>query len=165
MEIPEIHIIDKIHWQFFGTLTYRKVPKSERIRRKLLFKYLRLVAKQFEMPFDHLHWVVREEDGEATGRTHFHYLLAGLNRRCENRNTCFWLMDCWDKSMGIGHARVHRYDPRLGAGAYLVKELAGFNDRSLGGDFYESAKFSGPGCQLIIANTTRKVAARRSKRR
>lgn len=164
METPEIHALNKIHWQFFGTLTFKRERMSDRVRHSLLFAHLRAIAKQFGLPFDHLLWVVRKEDGETFGRTHFHYLIAGLDRRYENRSTCFWLMSCWEHTQGAGHARVHRFDPRLNAGGYLLKGGA-FNDRTLGGDHYESAKFLSPDRELMIANTVWKVARRRSKKR
>lgn len=36
------------------------------------------------MPFGKLLRVLREKDGESSGRVHFHFLLAGLDRRDAN---------------------------------------------------------------------------------
>ncbi|MDF1658699.1 MAG: hypothetical protein P1U58_13880 [Verrucomicrobiales bacterium] len=164
MEIPEIHVLNKVHWQFFGTLTFKKEKMLERDRLNMWFALLRQTGRQFHTPFHHLLWVLRQEQGEQFGRTHFHYLLAGLDRHVENPTTCFWLMSRWEQLNG-GYSRVHEFDPRLGAGSYLVKEGGAFNDHTLGGDHYESAKFSSPDCELMIANSVWKVARRTSERR
>ena len=163
MEIPEIHVLNKVHWQFFGTLTFKKERMAEKHRLGMWFALLRLTARNFDMRFQKLLWVLRQEKGEQFGRTHFHYLLAGLERRCANSSTCFWLMDCW-KKRGGGMSRVHVFDPRLNGGSYMLKTQYGFSDRTLGGDHYESAKFSSPDCELMIANSVWKVAKRRFKR-
>ena len=76
METPELHVINKIHWQFFGTLTFKRDRMVERWRLGMWFALLRLTAKQFEIPFPKLLWVLRQEKGEQFGRIHFHYLLA-----------------------------------------------------------------------------------------
>ena len=60
-------------------------------------------------------------------------------------------------------SRVHVFDPRLNAGSYMLKEQHGFNDHTLGGDHYESAKFSSQDCELMIADSVWKVAKRRSR--
>ena len=163
METPELHVINKIHWQFFGTLTFRRERMLERWRLGMWFALLRLTAKQFETPFPKLLWVLRQEKGEQFGRIHFHYLLAGLDRRCANITTCHWLMNCWE-NRGGGMSRVHVFDPRLNAGSYMLKEQYGFNDHTLGGDHYESAKFSSQDCELMIANSVWKVAKRRFRK-
>lgn len=161
MEVPETHVMNKVHWQFFGTLTFKKERMAERHRLGMWFALLRQTGKQFKTPFPNLLWILRQERGELFGRTHFHYLLAGLDRRVEHPTTCFWLMNRWEQLNG-GMSRVHVFDPRLGAGAYMLKGEGAFNDRTLGGDTYESTKFASPDCELMIANSVWKVARRRS---
>lgn len=163
MEIPEIHVLNRIRWQFFGTLTFKSERLSQRKRMGMWFALLRQVSRQFKVPYKHLLWVLRQEDGEKFGRTHFHYLLAGLDRRCEIPTTCFWLMNRWERLKG-GMSRVTVFDPRLSAGSYILKDLGGFNDSTLGGGFYESAKLSSQDCQLTIADAVWKVASRQQKR-
>jgi hypothetical protein len=163
MEIPEIHILNQIYWQFFGTLTFRSERLSERKRYGMWFALLRQISRQYKVPFERLLWVLRIEQGEKFGRTHFHYLLAGLDRRYENPTTCFWLMNGWE-TLGGGMSRVSVFDPRLNAGSYILKDLDRFNDNTLGGGFYESAKFSSQDCQLMIADAVWNVARRRLKR-
>lgn len=164
MEIPEIHVLNRIHWQFFGTVTFRSERLSERKRFGMCFALLRQTSKEFQVPFRRLLWVLRREDGEKTGRTHFHYLLAGLNRRFENPTTCFWLMNRWEQLRG-GMSRVSVFDPRLNAGSYILKDLNRFDDSTLGGGYYESSKFSSEDSQLTIADAVWKVAKRQMKRR
>ncbi len=158
MELPEIHVLNRIRWQFFGTLTFKSMRISERKRHHMWYAFLRQSARHFHMPFERLLWVLRNEEGEITGRLHFHFLLAGLDRRYQNPSTCFWLMDQWEQLKG-GMARVTVFDPRLNAGAYILKDLT-LDDASLGGGFYESAKFGGGECQLTIAHSVWKTAKR-----
>ena len=50
-------------------------------------------------------------------------------------------MDLWEK-LGGGMARVSVFDPRLNAGAYILKDLNAFGDSTLAGGYHESGKFS-----------------------
>jgi hypothetical protein len=52
---------------------------------------------------------------KATGRRHFHFLLAGLPAEACTMRTCFALKNGWESRKG-GMARVSRFDPRLDAG-------------------------------------------------
>ena len=58
-----------------------------------------------------------------------------------NLRTCFWHQDEWDKPEG-GMARVRVFNPRLNPRSYTLTR-GGVDDASLGGDAYESARFSG----------------------
>lgn len=57
-------------------------------------------------------------------------------------------------------ARIHVFDSRLNAGSYILKR-SGFDER-VGGDAYESAKFSHKACELMLADRVWKVAGWRS---
>jgi hypothetical protein len=160
METPEIHVLNRINWQFFGTLTFKSERLSERVRLQMFFAYLRQFCRQFGLKFPKLLWCLRQEQGELTGRRHFHYLIAGAPASLVYLTTCFWLQDKWEK-LGGGMARVHVFDPRLNAGAYILKQ-SGLDDASLGGDAYESAKFSGKACELLLADRLWEVAQWRS---
>lgn len=163
MELPEIHVLNRIRWQFFGTLTFKSERLSQRKRYHMWYAFLRQSARHFRLPFHRLLWVLRDERGESTGRAHFHFLLAGLDRRNLNPSSCFWLMHQWEQLRG-GMARVSVFDPRLNGGSYILKDLA-FNDSTLGGGFYESARFGCEACQLTIANSVWKTAKKQVKRR
>lgn len=162
MELPEIHVLNRIRWQFFGTLTFTSERISQRRRYHMWYAFLRRTAKQYRMPFSRLLWVLREEQGEKFGRVHFHFLLAGLERRNLNRSSCFWLIDQWKQRKG-GMAQVTLFDPRLNAGGYILKDLANFDDSTLGGGAYESAKFGSDTCQLTIAHSVWKMAKRQQQ--
>jgi hypothetical protein len=69
-------------------------------------------------------------------------------------------MDKWEKLDG-GMARIHVFDSRLNAGSYILKRK-GF-DESIGGDAYESAKFSSKACELMLAKCVWEVAGWRSE--
>ena len=160
METPEIHVLNRINWQFFGTLTFKSERLPERVRLAMFFAHLRQFCRQFGLKFPKLLWCLRQEQGELTGRRHFHYLIAGAPASLANLTTCFWLQDEWEK-LGGGMARVHVFDPRLNAGAYILKQT-GLDDASFGGDAYESAKFSGKACELLLADRLWEVAQWRS---
>jgi hypothetical protein len=157
MEAPEIHVLKEIPWQFFGTLTFKQERLPERIRLSMFFALLRKSAKAHRVPFKKLLWCLRQEDGEATGRRHFHFLLAGLPPEACSIRTCFALKNGWEALKG-GMARVSLFDPRLDAGSYLTKPPAGLADP---GDAYESAKFGSSTCSLMIAEAVWKFAASR----
>ena len=160
MEIPEIHVLNRIRWQFFGTLTFKSVRISDRRRHHMWFAFLRQAARRLEAgDFHRLLWVLRAELGARTGRFHFHFLLAGLPARAACPASCFFLMDLWEKLRG-GMARVEVFDPRLNAGAYITKDLAPPGNASLARGFHESGKFSWGDCQLTIANSVWRAAQR-----
>jgi hypothetical protein len=120
METPELHILNKIAWQFFATLTFKSERLPERVRLPVFFAMLREFRAQFDLEFPYLLWCLRQERGESLGRRHFHCLLAGVRGALVNLTTCFWLMDKWEE-LGGGMARIHVFDPRLNAGSYILK--------------------------------------------
>jgi hypothetical protein len=122
------------------------------------FGLLRHSAKAHGVPFKKLLWCLRMEHGEATGRRHFHFLLAGLPAEALTLRTCFALKNAWEGMFKGGMARVTRFDPRLDAGSYLTKPDGPADP----GDAYESAKFGSGACSLMIAQAVwRFVAAKR----
>lgn len=158
-EVPEVHVLNKIGWQFFGTLTFRSERIPERVRLSMFFALLRQYSRQFDIKFRCLLWCLRQEAGEQFGRRHYHYLLAGAREALANQSTCFWLMDKWEK-LGGGMARVHVFDSALNGGSYILKRN-GFSGVDLG-DSYESAKFSSKACELMLADRVWEVAKWRS---
>ena len=160
METAELHVINKIAWQFFATLTFKSERLPERVRLALFFALLREFCVQFDLKFPYLLWCLRQEQGETLGRRHFHCLLAGAREALVNLTTCFWLMDKWEK-LGGGLARIHVFDPRLNAGSYILKRN-GFVKAVDLGDAYESGKFASKACELMLADRVWKVAEWRS---
>lgn len=155
METPEIHVLNRIDWQFFCTFTFKSERLPERVRIGLFFALLRQFGTQFGVKFPFLLWCLRQESGEMTGRRHFHALIAGAQTSLRNPTTCFWLMDKWEK-LGGGMARVHVFDSRLNAGSYILKQSG--LETNLGGDAHESAKFSSKACELMLADRVWEVA-------
>ena len=160
MESPDIDKLRRIDWQFFGSLSFKSERLPERVRLSVYFATMREVAKQFRVFFPNLLWCLRQEDGESTGRRHFHYLLAGLPRQVVNTASRFFQMATWEQ-VGGGMARVHRFDPRLNGAGYILKCLGETAD---GGDSYESAKFGGGHCHLMLSNAAERVIRLRSMR-
>jgi hypothetical protein len=160
MEAPEIHVLNRIGWQVFGTLTFKSERLPERVRVSLFFALLRESKAIFGLKLIRLLWCLRQESGEVTGRRHFHFLLAGAPERTVIPTSCFWLQDKWEK-LGGGMARIHVFDSSLNAGSYIMKRC-GFGE-SIGGDAYESAKFSDKACELMLADRVWKVAGWRSE--
>jgi hypothetical protein len=158
-DVPEVHVLNKVEWQLFATLTFKSERLPERVRLGLFFALLREFCSQFRLKSPHLLWCLRQESGETFGRRHFHCLLAGAREALVNPATCFWLMDKWEK-LGGGMARIHVFDSRLNAGSYILKRN-GFNAVDLG-DAYESAKFASKACELMLADRVWKVAGWRS---
>ncbi len=148
METPELHLLTQVRWQFFGTLTFKQERLPERVRLSMYFAILRKAAAEFGVYFPRLPWCLRQENGEQFGRRHFHFFLAGLPRHAVNRTTCFFLMAQWEQ-IGGGMARVKEYDPMLNGVGYVLKCLGYGPDP---GDLYESAKFGGRQCELMLSD-------------
>lgn len=136
MEAPEMFILQRQAWQMFGTLTFKEEVMSNARRLCMVFAWLRQSAKKFRLFFPHLPWCLRMENGEMTGRRHFHFLLAGMPAAAIHKTTFFWLMHKWEK-LGGGMARIRRFDPSLTGLDYITKCMS----RPDGGDLYEFEKF------------------------
>lgn len=158
MESADIFVLKEVPWQFFGTLTFKQARVTERRRLCMWYSLLRHTAKAQGVTFKKLLWCLRMEHGEATGRRHFHFLLAGLPSTALNLRTCFALKNGWESLFKGGMARVSVFDSRLDAGSYMTKP-DGFADP---GDVYESVKFGSGTCSLMIAQAVwRFVEAKR----
>lgn len=173
MEIPDVHLMDKVAWQIFGTLTFKSERLSFARRQRMWFAEVRTLSRWHHVHFSKLDWVLRIEQGEATGRTHFHCLIGGLPKTAVSGGVRFQREDgSWDVGnrtthsleakwarMGLDPAdkqnRISRfslYDARLNGASYLVKCLGVENSR-LGKDIYESAKFAWEDRQLILSDS------------
>jgi hypothetical protein len=159
MEVPEVHVLNRVGWQFFGTLTFKSERLPERVRLGLYFALLRESKTVLGTKFAYLLWCLRQERGEMGGRRHFHFLLAGTQERTVIPTSCFWLQAKWEQ-LGGGMARIRVFDTRLNAGSYMLSR-SGF-DENIGADVYESAKFSDKACELMLADRVWKVAGWRS---
>lgn len=178
MEIPEIHVIGRIEWQIFGTLTFKKANHPEAERRKMWFAEVRSLAKWYHVYFPDLLWVLRIEQGESTGRTHYHCLIGGLPEAAVSGGKRFLREDgTWDRGNRTTHAleakwarmglnpadkkdRISRfslYDARPNGVSYIAKCLGDEHGR-LEKDLYESGKFNLLENQLILSDSIHSVA-------
>ena len=110
MEASEVHILIQQSWQLFGTFTFKDDVLSTARRFNMFFASLRQSAKQFRLYFPGLPWCLRMEDGELTGRRHFHFLLAGFHAQSIHFTTCYWMTHKWEE-LGGGMARVRQFNP------------------------------------------------------
>lgn len=134
----------KIDWDFFGTLTFRKVP-NRALRKKCIFHYLRSVARAYgsrDWKWD-LQWAVRHEFGEMTHRPHFHFLLKMKTDHTWSNATAAahhleWI---WQEEVAgsAGFADVRTYDPSLSGAEYIMKADQGWFTSAA--NQYEMTKF------------------------
>lgn len=172
MELPEIHTLDNIEWQIFGTLTFKKATMPHQSRLKMWFALTRTLSKDCRVYFPNLLWVLRFEHGERTLRPHFHCLIGGLpawavsdGRRFKRENgswdfnngTCKALEARWS-TMGLHPkdkqkrlSRFSLYDARLNGAAYLIKCLGG--DSRLAADAHETRRFFQDSTELTISDS------------
>src|SRR5258706_13619776 len=115
---PELNALSRVDWQFFCTLTFKK-ETSERVRLTMFFSWLRTIGENAGVHFKRMLWCLRVEKGEATGRLHFHSVIAGLPPHFVNRMTCMATMAIWEKHGG-GMARVSQYSSALDGIDYIL---------------------------------------------
>jgi len=129
-----------VDWQVFGTLTWRSSRLgSVRSRESDVWEFLREISEGnrdcsrfFEMPI-----CVRWERGEAGGRPHAHFLMAGLSK--VSVDWCFKCSAKWFVSRGLGRLRVYGMSNRAGEiVSYVTKGFSCTNRKNT----YELGKFS-----------------------
>lgn len=139
----------RIQWDLFATLTFAgKVPKAN-MAYGLAFRWLQELAKAGGVPYKRLLIALRGEEGEATGRFHFHCLVGGtatcnyhtLQHRAE------WL---WKLQTGGARVDVRQYDRSLAGADYVCK--------CLGANAYELNKYSFANTVTLSASVVRLIA-------
>lgn len=181
MEIPEVHIMSRIDWQVFGTLTFKSESLTCGRRQKMWFAELRALSRWQHVHFSKLLWVLRIEQGEVTGRTHFHCLIGGLPEAAVMGGITFrradGSLDCGNRlthalegkwaRLGLNPAdkqnRISRfslYDARLNGASYIIKCLGAEDSGRLSKDIYETAKFMWDDRQLILSDSVHRVVER-----
>jgi hypothetical protein len=153
---PELFSLSLVEWQLFCTFTFKQLRLSERVRLAMFFALLRTQAGNFGLHFKRVMWVLRRENGESTGRYHFHALIAGLPAHVKHKGTCLAIMKIWER-IGGGMARVTEYDPQLDGVDYILKNgeqvISSLASRRAG-DYYELTKFGGT-CDLMMSESLR----------
>ncbi len=155
---PEIYALSLIEWQLFASLTFKSAKLADAVRMKMFFALMRKQAENFGVHFKKTIWCLRTEAGEATGRLHFHALIAGFPKHAATTATCFSFMKIWEQ-LGGGMARVTIYSPSLDGVGYVLKGCETEYQRT-GGDYYETQKF-GKRCDVMLSESVFRVLAGR----
>ena len=83
---PDAWILARMEWDIFGTLTWAEVPPKS-VQDKCVAELIRRVARHvYKSTQLDILWAVRHEEGEATGRDHFH-ILIGAHQNAPHSNT------------------------------------------------------------------------------
>lgn len=159
MALPEAYILAQCRkWRVFGTGTFSGLTTpTDSEQRRLVMAFLYESARVAGVPFGGLLWATRQEFGELGKRVHYHWLL-GAEGWTPTLGQCFTLNARWDALPRCGFSRNHIFDTRLDASRiveYVTKCLSGSQTegRNLGGDFYESAKFSSSAASVTLSNS------------
>ena len=155
---PEIFALSLIEWQLFASLTFKSAKLADPVRMKMFFALMRKQADNFGVHFKKTIWCLRMEAGEATGRLHFHALIAGFPQHAATTATCFSFMKIWEQ-LGGGMARVTVYSPSLDGVGYVLKGCEAEYQRT-GGDYYETQKF-GKRCDVMLSESVFRVLSGR----
>jgi hypothetical protein len=149
METALTYTLQRVGWQFFGTLTFKSVRLPERVRLAMFFALVRRLCRWFKVPFRRCVWALRQEPGEIGGRLHFHVLIAGLPPEAVQVATCMSIKAQWER-IGGGMARVREYDSRQQGLEYTLKCL---NMTNGGANLYEVGKFSHSADEVMLSNS------------
>jgi len=143
----DAYTLEKIDWDFFGTLTFAKVPPRI-VMLRMIHEFLRRVGAKFKCDYQWgLHWVVRHELGEMGGRPHFHFLIKLPGSATSNKTTSLHILKhLWKltsekpgKIKAGGFVDIRTYDSSRNAASYVVKGTGWDNSKA---NEYELAKFS-----------------------
>ena len=149
METALTYTLQRVHWQFFGTLTFKSAKLPERVRLGMFFALVRSAWRWHKIPFRKCVWVLRQEHGEIGGRLHFHFLIAGLPLYAVQVATAMSIKAQWQE-LGGGMARVRKFDSREQGLEYLLKDL---NVTNAGANLYEVTKFSYSADEVMLSNS------------
>ena len=149
METALTYTLQRVRWQFFGTLTFKSAKLPERVRLSMFFALVRTLCRWHKVPFRQCVWALRQEHGEIGGRLHFHFLIAGLPPYAVQDATCMSLKAQWEV-LGGGMARVRKYDSREPGLEYLLKCL---HVPDAGANLYEVTKFSHSADEVMLSNS------------
>ena len=156
MESADIHVLARVEWHFFGSLTYKGKVPSERFRNSMWSGFTYQAARVCRSRPSLLTWCRREERGDMFGRLHQHFLLRLEDRSFVNLGTCFTLAAKWEHEMGGGMARIRLFDPSLAGVDYTCKNLGG-------GDTYEAKKFNETSARLTLSHRLQETLKREAR--
>lgn len=153
-----LHVLRRVDWQLFCTLTFRGVAPTVGPAKGAFFAWLRTMSRSNKRAF--IDWrdiqaVVRYELGGIGGRPHLHILFAGLPHDWLCRSGRLRMAQHWSgiridkdffptgkvgfartkEELGYGIAEVLAFDSSLDGVAYIFKpgiayEFSRFTDRA-----------------------------------
>jgi len=143
-----------------GTFSGSRTP-SDRARVCSLFAFMRGVARLSGIHFHRLVWASRDELGEIGGRAHYHWLI-GSDDWQPSVADMFRLNHLWGGIRGCGFSRNHLFNAELNGVDYVTKCMSGSAlGGTVGGDYYESSKFSLSGSKVTLSNALVRVVGGR----
>jgi hypothetical protein len=105
METADEWQLKLIHWQYFGTLTWRQTKLGScKSREHDVEEFLRRWATREERKRDDLPSAIRWEKGEIGDRPHCHFLLAGF--QSASLNTAYRQRAIWKTHYGLCRIRL-----------------------------------------------------------
>ena len=175
---PDSWILARMEWDIFGTLTWAEVPPRS-VQEKCIAEFTRRVAKQvYKVPSTlDLLWGYRYEEGEKTGRPHWHCLIGAHQKAPTSNKTTIakQIKHIWENDVKqnktkykpcVGFADVRAYDSSKAGAEYICKpalsardfyELQKFNDGFKNREFFDATAVSlGPRLILEIAKMRNK---------
>jgi len=142
---PDTYVLNSVEWQAFGSLTFR-AERNAKMSIPLFLRVNRRAEALWGCKGDSW-WVLREEQGEAFGRNHVHFLVGGFPAkffsvekgvtRMEffSSTGCLWWVHEWTVMVRGGWARVRPINELCEtANEYIAKgrsnryEMDKFND-------------------------------------
>jgi hypothetical protein len=144
---PDSWILGKVEWDAFCTFTWAVVPPPT-VQEKCIAELTRRIAKQIYKvsSTNDFVWGFRYEEGESTGRPHWHALIGAYQNRSTNKHIiAHQISHIWENEVKstkskkyrpcVGHAKVRAYDSSKAGAEYICKPALSARD------FYELQKF------------------------
>jgi hypothetical protein len=139
----------RVQWDFFATLTFAGTVPKPQIAYGLAYRWLQELAKKCGRPYNRLLIALRGEEGEQTGRFHFHCLVGGTATR-NYRTLLHQAEHLWKLQTGGARVAVRQYDRSLAGAEYVTK--------CLGANAYELRKYSFANTVTLSASVVRLIA-------
>ena len=119
-DLPEAFHLYRFKWQIFGHLTFKN-QLAPKICHHMYFATLRQVYELNAIYFPNAQWALRKEHGSRQDLCpHFHFLIAALPKRINQREFCTQLEHVWLRQGG-GRNEVRQYDRILDGATYIAK--------------------------------------------
>ncbi len=139
----------RIQWDLFATMSFKGTVPRPGICYGLAFRWLQELAKSGGVPYKRLLIALRGEEGEKTGRFHFHCLIGGTAAR--NYHTLQYRAEwLWKIQTGGARVDVRQYDRSQAGAEYVAK--------CLGANAYELNKYSFANTVTLSSSVIRLIA-------